>query len=148
MAITKYPPNTIFLGGEMTEVGDVAASEAITPGMLIERFSSAGTPKFRKHSTAGGAAVPTFLRNSSMLNKGIDDAVAAGDTVEAFIGTAGCAVYAIIASGQNIAAGNFLESAGNGKLRVYAAGVRLAQALEDVNNTAGPSDARIRVEVL
>ena len=72
----------------------------------------------------------------------------------------------LIASGQNIAAGAKLESAGDGTLRVLAAGVALFQALEAVNNTtgaAGPTGpapqtggvtslpvgaARIRVEVV
>ena len=47
---------------------------------------------------------------------------------------------------QNIAAGDFMESAGDGKLRKLASGKPIVQATEDVNNSAGPGDARLRVE--
>ncbi len=150
MSITKRDPNTIWLGGPRTEIGDIAASEAITPGHLIERFDSSGTQKFRKHATAAGAAAPIFATEQSMLNLGVDDAYAADDLVEATVGQAGTTIWALIASGQNIATGDFLESAGNGTLRVFGSGAKLAQALENRDNSAGALGltARIRVEVL
>lgn len=149
MTITRYAPNTIWLGGPRTEIGDVPASEAITPGHLIERHDAgSGVSKFRKHATAGGDTVPTFATEQSMLNLGVDDAYAADDLVEATIGAGGTLIWALIASGQDIEAGEFLESAGNGTLRVYAAGKKLCQAVESVDNSAGPVTARIRVEVL
>jgi hypothetical protein len=144
----KFPPNTVWLGGSRTEVNDLSASESITPGMLVERFSSSGTPKFRKHATAGGNTAAAVATDATMLNKGVDDAYAANDLIEVSIGNKGCTFWMLIASGQNIAAGGKLESAGNGKLRALAAGTALFTALEDKDNSAGPSDARIRVEVL
>lgn len=146
MALTKSTPRIIHLAGHGTSINDVPAGAAITPGMLIERYSNSGVPTFRAHSTAAGNAVPTFALDQRQMNKGIDDAYAAADLVDALVCWPGAVVYAIIASGQNIAAGNFLESAGNGKLRVLAAGKAIAQAVEDVNNSAGPGDARLRVE--
>ncbi len=146
MALTKSTPRVIHLGGHGTSVNDLPGSGSITPGMLVERYSNAGVPTFRAHSTAGGNAVPTFALDQRQMNKGIDDVYASGDLVDALVCWPGAVVYAIIASGQNIAAGNFLESAGDGKLRILAAGKPIAQAMEDVNNSAGPGDARLRVE--
>jgi hypothetical protein len=148
MAITRYDPNTIWLGGNVTQVGDVVASEAITPGHLVERFNSSGTAKFRKCTLVTGATLPAFALNQSMLNKGVDDAYASGDLVEVAIGSKGATFWAIIASGQNIVAGARLESAGNGTLRALASGVAIAQAVRGVDNSAGPGDARIPVEVI
>jgi hypothetical protein len=148
MALTKYPPNTIWLGGRRTEIGDLMASEAIIPGMLVERFSSAGVAKWRKHATAAGAAAAAIATDMNMLNKGCDDACVASDLIEVSIGDKGSNWWMMVPSGQNLAAGDYLESNGDGYLRKYAAGVRLFIALEDKNNTAGPTATRIRVEVV
>ena len=42
MSVTRNDPGTIFLGGDRTQIGEFAASEAITPGHLIERFNNGG----------------------------------------------------------------------------------------------------------
>lgn len=143
---TKFPPNTIHTGGPKIEVNDVAAGGAITPGMLIERYNSTGTPLFRAHSVAGGAG-STYALNQSMLNKGVDDPYAIGDLVEAAVLQKGSTAWALIASGANIANGDPLSSNANGTLKA-ASGTTIAIALESKNNSAGPGNARIRVEVV
>jgi hypothetical protein len=145
MAITRQSPNTVYLGGPGTVVNDLAASEAITPGHLIERFNSSGTIRFRKH-TGTSLAGSIYATEQNMLNKGVDDAYAANDLVEAVVGAPGTTIWALIASGQNIAAGNDLESAGNGTLKVYSSGVKIATALE--NKPTVTVETRIRVEVV
>lgn len=144
MSITHYPPNVIYLGGgTRTQVGDFAASEAITPGMLVERHTSGGVNRWRKHSTAAGPcrAVAT---DHSMANKGVDDAYAIGSLVEVSELGPGATFWGIVPSGAAIAFGDKLESAGTGKLRAWTASVTPYVALEAVTATA---DARIRVEV-
>jgi hypothetical protein len=148
MSVTKYPPRTIWLGGPRTEIGDIAASEAITPGHLVERFNSSGTIRFRKHATAGGDTVRAVATEQSMLNMDVDDAYAAGDLMEVTEGAPGTSLWMIIGSGENIAAGEKLESAGDGTLRALASGTPLFAALENKDNSAGPGVARIRVEVV
>jgi hypothetical protein len=172
MAITPLQPNTIWLGnvaGERPiEVGDLAAGVAICPGMVIERYVPSGTiVRVRPHATASVATAPNFAVEQSMVNKGVNDGYAIGDLVQSKIGRSGMTFWAIIASGQNIAAGQKLESAGDGTLKAYATlGAALVTATETVNNTtgsAGPVNpppqtggvtalpvgaARIRVEVL
>lgn len=144
MSITRFNPNTIFLAGRREQIGDIAASEVITPGMCVELFNSSGTIRFRKATAAlAGAIVAT---NQSMLNKGVDDTYAIGDLMEASVAISGSTWWALIASGQNIAAGNRLEHAGDGTLRILAAGVPVFKALE--NKPTVTTLTRIRVERL
>jgi hypothetical protein len=146
MAITKRDPNTIFLGGERVQIGDLAASEAITPGHLVERFNSGGVIRFKKHATAGGDTARLVATEQLMSNLGVDDAYAAGDLMEVSAGMGGSTFWMLIASGQNIAAGQKLESAGDGTLRALASGVALFSALE--NKPSVTALTRIRVEVV
>lgn len=148
MAITRKAPNTVQLAGHGTMINTVHAGGAITPGMLIERYSNSGVENFRAHSTSGGFANVIFALDQGEMNKGIDDAYAAGDLVKALKPWPGALIYAQIASGQNIAVGDFLESNGAGRLIKYGSGVRVAQAVESVDNSGQTSPTRIRVETL
>lgn len=143
---TKYPPNTIMLGGEFTEVGDLAAGVAITPGMLIERYAVGTVPTFRPHTNADSEG-SIYAMEQSMMNLGVDVPYAIGDLVQAAVARPGTTVWAIVASGANVAAGAKLSSAGNGKLKAGTTKA-IAVAVESKDNSAGPGDARIRVEVL
>jgi hypothetical protein len=144
MSITRYDPNKIHLGGMKVDVNDLAASESITPGHLIDRFNAAGVIRFRKHNTASVATAPIFAEGHFMANKGVDDPYVLGDLVEAFVGQSGTTVWAYIASGQTVVAGNKLESAGDGTLKVGTT-APIASALENKTATAL---TRLRVEVL
>jgi hypothetical protein len=146
MSITRYPPNTVWLGGNRTEVNDLAAAEAITPGMLVERFNSSGVIRFQAHSTSGGDGARAVATEQSMLNKGVDDNYAADDLIEVSIGARGATFWMMIPSGQNIAAGDLLESNGDGYLKKNASGVALFSALENKPNVTVVT--RIRVEVV
>ena len=109
-----------------------------------------------------------FAVEQSEVNKNVNDVYAINDLVRAkHISVPGTA-WAIIASGQNITAGQKLESNGDGTLKAYATvGAALCYALESVNNSTGaggpgPTNpapqsggtgltagmARIRVEIL
>jgi hypothetical protein len=146
MSITRYDPNTIFLAGERQQVNDIATSEAITPGMLVDLFNNGGIIRYRKHATAGGDCAKAVLTQRSMLNEGVDNDTPAGDLAEVSVLSPGATAWMLIASGQNIAAGNKMESAGNGTLRVLASGVALFMALE--NKPSVTTLTRIRVEAL
>ncbi len=144
MSITRYDPNTIFLEGEQTIVADLAASEAITPGHLVERFNNSGVIRWRK-ATTDIAGPPAVALNHSMANKGVDDAYAANDLVEVGIGHKGASYWMLIASGQNVAAGDLLGSAGSGTLKTGATVARFT-ALE--NKASVTVLTRIRVEAI
>ena len=145
MTITRSDPNTIWLGGPRTVINDMGAKAAITPGHLVERVNTAGVWQWQKHSTAAGAAQHAVAVDASMLNKGVDDDYAINDLVEVVEGTTGTNFWMLIASGQNIAYGDNLESAGDGTLRAYAAGVKLFVALETKANVT--VQTRLHVEV-
>lgn len=145
MTITRRDPNTIWLGGPRTEIGDFTAKAAITPGHLVEKVNTAGVWQWQKHSTAGGAGLKAVATDQSMLNMGVDTAYAAGDLVEVSELSGGSYAWMFIASGQTIVFGNKLESAGDGTLRILASGVALFSANESKTAT---SLTRIRVEAL
>lgn len=144
MSITRKDPGTIFLGGDRTQIGDLAASEAITPGMLVERFNNSGVIRWRK-ATTDIAGPPALATEQSMVNKTVDDAYAANDLMEVSILHKGASGWAYIASGQNIAAGDLLGSAGGGTLKAGATVARFT-ALE--NKPTVIVLTRIRVEAL
>lgn len=144
MAITRHNPNTIFLGGDRTQVNDLAVSEALTPGMLVERFNDSGVIRWRK-ATTDVAGPPAVITNQSMLNKGVDDAYAAGDLAEVSILHKGATAWMFIGSDQNVAAGDLLGSAGDGTLKTGATVARFT-ALENKPNVT--TLTRIRVEAL
>lgn len=151
MAITRLNPNTIYLGGPRTEINDIGAKAAITPGMLVERVNTSGVLQWQKHATAGGANARSVATEQSMINKGISDDYATGDLVEVSEGAGGTSFLMFIASGQAIVHGQKLESAGDGTLRALASGVALFQAIENkTNNGSGGAGSlvRIRVEVV
>ena len=140
MSFQRYDPNTIHLGGPLTVDNTLASTEAITPGMLIERT----TLGWRKHTTAGGATNAVAL-DHPMANKGVDDDYASGDLVEACLAAGGTAIWGLIASGQALAKGVSVESAGNGTVRALASGVALYKTLEAKTVT---TLMRIRLEKL
>lgn len=152
MAVTVRDPNTIHLGGEIILVGDIAAGGVVTPGMLVDR--AAGV--YVAHAAADGVAQPAFALEQSEMNAGqdqtphvltIDHDYASGDLMQVGIGQPGSSFYALIASGENIADGATLSSAGDGTLQGSST-LPVASALEAVDNSAGPGTVRIRVEVI
>lgn len=144
MSITRNNPNTIFLGGDRTQIGDLAASAVITPGMLVERFNSGGVIRWRV-ATTDIAGPPALATEQAMVNKGVDDNYAIGDLMEVSVLHKGGTGWAFIASGQNIAAGDLLGSAGGGTLKTGATVARFT-ALE--NKPTVTVLTRIRVEAL
>lgn len=141
MAVTRYDPNTIYLGGKIIRVNDITASEAMTPGHLIERAGG----QYQLH-TAAAAGPLTLALDAPEMNKGVDDDYAAGDLVWAGVLPAGSTGWAWLASGENVSDGDLLESGGSGMFVALASGVALARAIEDKDTTAG--DARLRVEAV
>jgi hypothetical protein len=156
MAITRYPPRTVLLGGpdggHAVIVNDQAAGEDIIPGALVKRSQkSAGVVVFKKHAVAAevGASKSVAL-NASMLNRGVDTPYVSGELIEVGILSPGATAWMLLASGAPaIVAGDYLESAGDGTLRKGSAG-KLFIALEDTDNSTGALGApgRIKAEAL
>jgi hypothetical protein len=138
-------PKTILLRGTNTPHSErVCAEGSIKPGMLV-MFDSQG--RFKPHDTAAGATSPVFACESSYTGGSIDADYVQHDTVPAWHAQRGDQVYALLDTGQNVAAGALLNSAGDGSLQSGTTNP-VARALEAVNNSGGSTHARIKVEVL
>lgn len=156
MAITKYPPRTILLGGSdgapATIINDLAAGESIQPGALVERFQrSAGVAAFRKHTTASGQTSKAVAIDAHMLNRGVNTPWGSGELIEVGILKQGDTAWMLIASGAALVkAGDGLESAGNGMLRAGAGAGRMFTAIEDTDNSTGMlgNPGHIKVEAI
>ena len=142
-------PKTISLRGDFLRKEAIAAG-VITPGHLLE-YGGSDDLGVDVHGVPAGMARKAFALEDDHIGNGIDDAYAADDNVQYGVFYPGAEVYAWLAYGETAVIGNFLVSAGDGTLAVeataeeaYAVGV----ALEDVTNTTGGVDVRIKVEVL
>ena len=112
--------NTIKLKKYLNIIEEYKAEAAIIPGELIE-LTSSGTVQV--HSTAGGNCLPMFALEDELQGNDINDAYAADDQVQVWIPTRGDQVYAILADGNDVSIGDFLESNGAGELRPHVADV-------------------------
>jgi len=153
--------NTIALKGAVTRK-EAVASEAITPGELIE---FGGSNDIQKHSTAGGNARKAFALENDLVGDDISTDYDSGDTVQYGVFEQTAEVNALLPTGTaasvSISKGQALESAGDGTLVAWdTAGqatdpsltpVQVNQivgyALEAVDNSGGSSEARIEIEV-
>jgi hypothetical protein len=123
---------------------DWTAGVSLLPGHLVV-FNAAGAVV--KHNTASGATSKSFALERNEMGKDIDAPYAVGDVVKVGMFAGGERVLAFIPSGANIAKAALLESNGDGTLKA-GSGVPIGRAMEAVNNTAGPGEARITVEVI
>jgi len=105
---------TITLKGDPVRF-ERAAAAAITPGFLIE-LTSADT--VQAHATAGGTAATVFALEDENQGKEIADAYTLANVVLAAVFKPGDEVLGLLADGENAAIGSFLESNGDGYLRV------------------------------
>jgi hypothetical protein len=135
-----------------TEEDKVYTGNTITPGMILSHHSSGDLVP---HATAAGI----WNREVAMhreegvgstfgTSNDIDSDYVAGETVKVGCFPPGTRFNALLKSGENIAKGDYLESAAGGYLRKYGSGVRLAYAREAIDNSAGLTPARLRVTVV
>lgn len=147
--------NTIKVKKYSDIIEEYTAAAAITPGQLIE-LTSAG--KVQKHSNAGQNAIPMFALEDALQGKGITDNYAADDQVQVWVAGRGDIVYALLKDGENVAIGDWLESAGDGDLQKHVTGSAgvveypeaiVGQALEavDLSGSSGADPATRRILV-
>ena len=110
--------NTIKLKKYADIIEELQAGEAITPGHLIEQYA---TGLVKKHATSGGNALPMFALEDELQGNDIDDNYASGDKVQCWVAQRGECVYAVLADGQSVVEGGFLESNGDGTLKAHTA---------------------------
>jgi len=138
--------------GEFRQEEAVAGAAGIKPGMLV-KLNSAGQAIV--HASQGGRAEKAFAIEDALQSKTVDDAYVSGSIVSYILPGQGSEVNALIEAGQDIAVGDELISAGNGKLKKASdadSGVTVAEvvaiAMEAVNLTAsGAVDTLAAVRV-
>ena len=136
----------------------IATAVAITPGFLVER-TSGGT--VQAHSNAGHNAQRMFALADELQGKEIGDNYAVSTLIQFGIFRAGDVVNALLADGENASIGSFLESNGDGYLKVHAASsagaveypeaiVGQALAALDMSGSSGedPASQRLLVEIV
>jgi len=138
----------IALRGDPKVSEEFIATEAITPGHLLE-LDATGV---KKNTDDAANVAAAFALERSELGKTIDDAYASGDIVKMGVFAPGDHVYALLASGQNVARGAYLTGTTAGLLTAasVAAGIRIARAWEAVNTSgsAPVAGTRIHVEIV
>lgn len=151
-------PSTIILKGDPI-YKEKDAGGAITPGDLIQRSSDGDVDV---HGTAGGNAAKLFAVENDIAGDGINDAYAAGEVCKFAAVYPGCEVYAWLADGENAAIGSYLESNGDGTLKVVdfvsdsagnetdrtASIVAVALEAVDLSASSNTADGRIKVEIV
>jgi hypothetical protein len=151
MARTK-----IILRGDPIINEEEKALEALIPGHLV-MLTSTGLQK----NTANAANVArAFALEREEIGKGLGSfvstagaaAYAIGDYVKIGVFAGGMRVYAFLASGQNVAKGDYLttDNAGLVTKTAVAATIRVARALEavDTSGSAPVAGTRIRIEIV
>ena len=108
---------TIMIKGDGVGV-EAVANAAITPGMVCELMS---TGKVRAHANAGQNAEALIAIEDELQGKEISQAYAADNIVLLRNYRAGDEFYGLIANGEDVSIGNFLESDGEGRLQVHTA---------------------------
>lgn len=139
-------PKVIELYGQGLQHEELVSDAAVTPGMLVTRTATGVRP----HNVASGVATPAFALENGAVGRGIDDTYAIGDQCTYKVFAPGSGIYALAhAGGAAIAVGAMLMSAGDGTLELASTDdTAIAQALEAVDNSAGGSAVRIKVEVI
>lgn len=121
MAITPRPSNMILLSPPHQVENQIEnryrTSEVATPGHLAEMHDDSGELKWRKSASATEHQRPAVYLENGMMNKGIDDAWAANDLTRVAFLRNGDIFNGLVASGQNISFGEYLQSAGDGTLK-------------------------------
>ena len=111
--------NKIKLKKYLDIIQERVAAAAITPGFLLE-IDSAG--KVKAHASAGQNVLGNLIALESELEgEGIDDAYATNDQVQVWVAQRGEEAYMLLEDGENVAIGDPLESAGNGRLQKHVA---------------------------
>jgi hypothetical protein len=152
---------TIVLKGDPLQKIAKATAVAITPGYLLQLDSTAG--QIEAHATAGGNQGRLYAIENALQGKEIADAYDASARVQYVAARPGDEINALLADGETVVRGDFVESNGDGTLRKLVA-VDLAasasvniqtnnicgQVLEalDLSNSANTTAGRVKIEVM
>lgn len=145
----------VVIGHNQALHKEANCAEAITPGHLV---TLNGSGALIKHNVAGPAAaaganaqgIVRVAVENDFFGEGIDDAYAVNDQGIFQPLSTGCEFMSLVAAAAPaIAVNDLVESAGNGTVRkTTIVANAIGRAVEAVDNSAGASPVRLRVEVL
>lgn len=170
-------PESVLLEGDddSYQMESGIATAVVTPGRLVDvtGFDTTGAsdePQISEYDTDGSNIVARFAMELSKVGKTIDDDYASDDYAEFRVFEAGEEAYGFVFDGSNAAAaGTDLSANANlavgdyvttysgggdtGCVRKWVSGTdtegaKIAQVKEAVDNSAGSSPARVRLEVV
>lgn len=139
-------PKTIVLLGS-PKIKEAQATAAISPGHLVEY---GGAKDIRKTSTALVSCRKAIALENDIVGKTITDAYAANDWVRYGVFTPGDVAYVRVAAAATaIAKGDKLVAHSDGTVKKTGATTDfiVGYALEALDNSAGGSEAFIKMEV-
>ncbi len=148
--------NSIVQGiGKGRRNSTLKAAASLYPGHLCEEASATTC---QKHSGAALNGIPCVAEQQGELNKGTTDAYAQNDFVKLYYPLRGEQVYVRVAAGATaITVGAFLESAGDGTVRILTTDAAtddtqrasvLFQADEAVDNSGGSAEVFVLATAL
>ena len=138
----------VVVGPAQPVYNERTATEAITPGMLVNPVAAGTVEKNDVVSTTGNVAVEVAVEND-IFGGGIDDNYAANDTVISQILTPGCEFMGLVDAGAAaIAYDAYVTAVAGGFLAVGTEANGIGKARQAVDNSAGGTPARIRVQVI
>ncbi len=150
----------VVRGGDNAIYEELAAGGVITPGQLLEHNSSLAAIR---HNTAGATQYGLIANiDFSLGSRDIDVNYASGEQVQCVNARRGMIINMLLADGESATKGtSFLESNGDGDLKVHAADSEAAPhidnqivgvALEtlDLSDSSGadPASRRILVQII
>ena len=148
---------TIVLKGDpLQKEGKVNTGSTVYPGMLLDYVTNDAT--IRPHPNSGQNAAAMVAIENSLEGEEVGDSYAADDQYQYVHLRPGDEFLALIADGQNVSFGDFLESNGDGYFKVHTPSVEssnyagtdyqksiVAKALEALNaSSSGVSATRIK----
>ena len=141
----------IAIGPDKPIYNERTATEAITPGMLVNSVAS-GTVEMNDLTGDGNGMVEVAVEND-IFGKGLDDAYAANDTVISQLLTPGCEFNGLVPSGSLgganvIVYDDYITSYAGGLLAKGTRANAIAMAREALDNSGGSAAARLRVVVI
>jgi hypothetical protein len=137
----------VVINADKPVYNESTATEAITPGMLVNRASSTTVEK--NDLVGDGNGVVEVAVENDIFGGGIDDNYAAGDTVISQILQTGCEFMGLVNAGAAaITYDAYLTPAAGGFLAVGTRLNAVAMARQAVDNSGGGAPARIRALVL
>lgn len=148
--------NTILLKGrDKVTRKEYVAGTAVNPGYLL---ALAADGEVDPHAAAAGNQSSIFAFENELAGEEITDAYGVGDQVLCMVCAPGVEILAVLAANAAaIVIGDYLESDGDGTLRVLTTAAAtpetarrsvVGMAIEAVDNSGGGTEVFIKMEVL